>query len=195
MRCSHGANGRRRSKRSSARSAATNASCAMSSAAAVSCTIRYAARCADGQWRRNSSSTASLDPSCAARTSDRSRASAGPPGSDRPRRAGRGSRCVAMTTTVRLRSRDRHRSVRRNPVHRREQHRRVRLGRCRAQHEPGRAHAVDRVGPVDAILVRGLSKTLRRPPRRPRRRPRGARRARRSASSGRTAPARRRRSR
>jgi hypothetical protein len=45
-------------------------------AAAASCTIRYAARWAAGQCRRKSSSTASLEPPCAARTSDRSRASA-----------------------------------------------------------------------------------------------------------------------
>src|SRR6266511_2971245 len=44
IRCSHGPKGRLRSNRSSARTAARNASCAMSSAAAASCTTRYAAR-------------------------------------------------------------------------------------------------------------------------------------------------------
>ena len=44
IRCSHGPSGRRRSKRSSARSADRNASCAMSSAAAASWTTSHAAR-------------------------------------------------------------------------------------------------------------------------------------------------------
>ena len=44
IRCSHGPNGRRRSKRSRLRIAARNASCAMSSASALSWTTRYAAR-------------------------------------------------------------------------------------------------------------------------------------------------------
>src|SRR4051794_7109959 len=72
MRCSQGANGRRRSKRSSERTAARNASWATSSAAAASWTTSHAARCARGQWRRNSSSIAADDPPCAARTSARS---------------------------------------------------------------------------------------------------------------------------
>ena len=46
IRCSHGPNGRRRSKRSSARTAARNASWATSSAAAASWTTSHAARCA-----------------------------------------------------------------------------------------------------------------------------------------------------
>ena len=72
MRCSHGAKGRRRSKRSRLRIAARNASCAMSSAAAASWTTRYAAWCARRQWSRNSSSRAASDPPCAPRTSARS---------------------------------------------------------------------------------------------------------------------------
>ena len=62
MRCSQGRNGRRRSKPSIARTAASIASWAMSSAAAVSCTIRNAVRCAASQWRRTSVSTASAEP-------------------------------------------------------------------------------------------------------------------------------------
>ena len=69
MRCSHGPKGRRRSKRSSARTAARKASCATSSAAVASCTTSHAARWARGQWRRKSSAKASPEPRCAARTS------------------------------------------------------------------------------------------------------------------------------
>ena len=69
MRCSHGPNGRRRSKRSSARTAARKASCATSSAAVASWTTSHAARWARGQWRRKSSAKASAEPRCAARTS------------------------------------------------------------------------------------------------------------------------------
>ena len=73
----------------------------MSSAAAASCTTSQAARWAAGQWRRKSSSTASAEPRCAARTSA-ARAPQRGRRNDRPSEAGRGSRCVAMTNTVPL---------------------------------------------------------------------------------------------
>src|SRR5439155_26366621 len=72
IRCSQGPNGRRRSKRSSVRTAARKDSCAMSSAAAASCTTRYAARYARGQWCRKRASRSATDPACAPRIQARS---------------------------------------------------------------------------------------------------------------------------
>ena len=86
-------------------SPARNASCAMSSASAASCTTRYAARWARGQYARNSASRSEADPRWAPRTQARSSrpapATAGPYG----RETGRGPR-TGLRNAAGERSRD-----------------------------------------------------------------------------------------